>query len=83
MARTIAIELEVNGVKESVKTIGELETAIEQLTEELKNTDIGTEKFNQLTNFCSLILLSSQVGAPKCWSEAKYMIELLLKLSCD
>ena len=50
MPRTIAIELEVNGVKESVKTIGELETAIEQLTEELKNTDIGTEKFNQLTN---------------------------------
>ena len=50
MARTIAIELEVNGVKESVKTIGELETAIESLTEELKNTDIGSEKFNQLTN---------------------------------
>jgi hypothetical protein len=49
MPRTIAIELEVNGVKESVKTIGELETAIEQLTEELKNTDIGTEKFNKLT----------------------------------
>ena len=50
MARTIAIELEVNGVKESVKTIGELETAIEQLTNELKNTDIGSEKFNRLTN---------------------------------
>lgn len=49
MARTIAIELEVNGVKESVKTIGELETAIEQLTEELKNTDIGSEKFQKLT----------------------------------
>jgi len=50
MARSIAIELEVNGVKESVKTIGELETAIEDLTEELKKTDIGSEKFNQLTN---------------------------------
>lgn len=50
MARTIAIELEVNGVKESVKTIGELETAIEGLTEELKNTDIGSEKFQKLTS---------------------------------
>jgi chromosome segregation ATPase len=49
MARKIAIELEVNGVKESVNTIGELETAIEQLTEELKNTDIGSERFQQLT----------------------------------
>ena len=47
--RTIAIELEVNGVKESVKTIGELETAIEQLTEELKKTEIGSEAFNKLT----------------------------------
>lgn len=50
MAKKIAIELEVNGVKESVKTIGELETAIEGLTEELKNTEIGSEAFNKLTN---------------------------------
>jgi len=49
MAKTIAIELEVNGVKESVKTIGELETAIEGLTEELKKTEIGSEAFNKLT----------------------------------
>ena len=48
--RKIAIELEVNGVKESVNTIGELETAIEQLTEELKNTEIGSENFTKLSN---------------------------------
>jgi len=50
MARKIAIELEVNGVKESITTINELENSIEQLTEELKNTEIGSERFNQLTN---------------------------------
>lgn len=50
MARKIAIELEVNGVKESINTINDLEGAIESLTEELKNTDIGSEKFNKLTN---------------------------------
>ena len=48
--RKISIELEVNGVKESVKTIGELETAIEQLKEELKGAEIGSENFNKLTN---------------------------------
>ena len=50
MAKTIAIQLEVDGVQEAVKTIGQLETAIEQLTDELKETEIGSERFNQLTN---------------------------------
>jgi len=50
MARKIAIELEVNGVKESVNTINDLEKAIQELTDELKNTEIGTENFNKLTN---------------------------------
>ena len=49
MAKTIAIQLEIDGAQQAVKTIGELETAIEQLTEELKQTDIGSERFNQLT----------------------------------
>ena len=49
MAKTIAIQLEIDGAQQAVKTIGELETAIEQLTEELKSTDIGSERFNQLT----------------------------------
>ena len=49
MAKTIAIQLEIDGAQQAVKTIGELETAIEQLTEELKGTDIGSERFNQLT----------------------------------
>jgi len=50
MAKTIAIQLEIDGAQQAVKTIGELETAIEQLTEELKGTDIGSERFNQLTS---------------------------------
>jgi len=49
MSKTIAIQLEIDGAQQAVKTIGELETAIEQLTEELKGTDIGSERFNQLT----------------------------------
>ena len=49
MAKTIAIQLEIDGAQQAVKTIGDLETAIEQLTEELKGTDIGSERFNQLT----------------------------------
>jgi hypothetical protein len=49
MAKTIAIQIEVDGAKQAVKTIGELETAIEQLTEELKETEIGSERFQQLT----------------------------------
>ena len=50
MAKTIAIQLEVDGVKQAVTNINELETAIEQLTAELKNTEIGSEKFSQLSN---------------------------------
>ncbi len=49
MSKTIAIQLEIDGVQQAVTTIGELETAIEQLTEELKDTEIGSERFNQLT----------------------------------
>jgi len=49
MAKTIAIQIEVDGAKQAVSTIGELETAIEQLTEELKETEIGSERFQQLT----------------------------------
>jgi len=49
MAKQIAIQLEIDGAEQAVKTIGELETAIEQLTEELKETEIGSERFNQLT----------------------------------
>ena len=28
---------------------------------------------SQATNFCSLGKLIAEVGAPKCWSEAKYI----------
>ena len=35
---------------------------------------------NQATNFCSLGKLISEVGAPKCWSEAKYIFEFSLKI---
>ena len=33
MAKTIAIQLEIDGAQQAVKTIGELETAIEQFGE--------------------------------------------------
>lgn len=50
MAKKIAIELEIGGVKQTINTINELETSIQQLTEELKGVQIGTEQFNKLTN---------------------------------
>ena len=50
MARKIAIELEIGGVKQTINTINELETSIQQLTEELKGVQIGSEQFNKLTN---------------------------------
>ncbi len=50
MAKKIAIELEIGGVKQTINTINELETSIQQLTEELKGVQIGSQEFNKLTN---------------------------------
>ena len=49
MSKTIAINLKVNGVEQSVTTLNQLETSIEQIKEELKGTDFGSEKFKQLS----------------------------------
>ena len=49
MAREVAINVSVNGSKQAVKTIGELETAVEQLRTELKQVEVGSEEFKKLS----------------------------------
>jgi hypothetical protein len=48
MANNIALTFTVNGVEQTIKTIGELETAIRQAKEELSGLEIGTKEFNDL-----------------------------------
>jgi len=48
MAKKIALELEIGGVKKSVSSISELETAIKEANDELKKLDIGSAGFNKL-----------------------------------
>lgn len=49
MAKQIALNLTINGVKQSVSNINDLEKAISQAEETLKGLDIGSETFKQLT----------------------------------
>ena len=46
MANNIALTFTVNGVEQTIKTIGELETAIRQAKEELSGLEIGTKEFD-------------------------------------
>jgi hypothetical protein len=48
--RTIGLRLQINGVPETITNIKQLESTIGKLEEELKGVDIGSAKFNQLTN---------------------------------
>jgi hypothetical protein len=48
MANNIALTFTVNGVEQTIKTIGQLETAIRQAKEELSGLDIGTKEFDAL-----------------------------------
>jgi polyhydroxyalkanoate synthesis regulator phasin len=48
MANNIALTFTVNGVEQTIKTIGELETAIRQAKEELSGLEIGTKEFDAL-----------------------------------
>ena len=49
MSKTIAINLKVNGVEQSVTNLTQLEQSIADIKEELKGTDFGSEKFKQLS----------------------------------
>ncbi len=49
MAREVAIKVKVNGTEQAVKSIDELEGAIEALKAELKGTEIGSQSFKQLS----------------------------------
>ena len=48
MAKEVAIKVSVNGTQQAVKNIGDLETAIQQMREELKGTAIGSTEFKKL-----------------------------------
>ena len=48
MAKKISLQLEIGGVKKSVSSIGELETALVEANKELKSLEIGSEAFNKL-----------------------------------
>ena len=50
MAKQIALNLTINGVKQNVKSINDLERAIASAQEELKGLEIGSEQFKKLTN---------------------------------
>ena len=50
MAKQIALNLTINGVKQNVKSINDLERAIAGAQEELKGLEIGSEQFKKLTN---------------------------------
>ena len=49
MSKTIAINLKVNGVEQSVTNLTQLEQSIADIKEELKGTDFGSDKFKQLS----------------------------------
>lgn len=48
MAKKIALELNIGGVKQSVSSITELETAIRKAKEQLAGVEIGSQKFKDL-----------------------------------
>lgn len=49
MAKTYVVNLEVDGVTESIKNINGLETAVSDLENELKSADLGSAEFKQLS----------------------------------
>ena len=49
MAKTYVVKLEVDGITESVNSINSLETAVSDLENELKNADLGSAEFKQLS----------------------------------
>ena len=48
MANNIALTFTVNGVEQTIKTIGDLETAVRQAKQELSGLDIGSKEFDAL-----------------------------------
>lgn len=48
MARNIALTLTVDGVQQTITTIGQLEDAIKQAKAQLQGLEIGTEEFKKL-----------------------------------
>lgn len=49
MAKNIQLNLTINGVKQNISNIKELETAIKAAEEELKGLEIGSEQFTKLS----------------------------------
>jgi len=49
MAREVAIKLKVDGTDQAVKSIDDLEAAVEQLRGKLKGTEIGSQEFKKLS----------------------------------
>ena len=49
MANNIALTLTLDGVQQTITTIGQLETAIKQAKEQLSGLDIGSQEFKNLT----------------------------------
>jgi hypothetical protein len=49
VSKQVAIKVSVNGTKQAVKNIDELEKAVQELRNELKGVDIGSQKFKELS----------------------------------
>jgi len=49
VSRQVAIKVSVNGTQQAVKSIDDLEKAVEQLRDELKGVEIGSQQFKQLS----------------------------------
>lgn len=49
MARDIALRLNINGTDRAIRSINDLEQGIEELNQQLKNVDIGSEEFQRLS----------------------------------
>lgn len=49
MAKKISLQLEINGVKQSVSSIDDLEKSISDLKNQLKGVDIGSKEFERLS----------------------------------
>ena len=49
MAKQIALNLTINGVKQNIKSINDLEKAISGAQKELKTLEVGSDEFNKLS----------------------------------
>jgi len=49
MAKKISLQLEINGVKQSVSSIDDLEKSITEMKNQLKGVDIGSKEFDKLS----------------------------------